>query len=282
MPDDLQPGILTQAIGGNDPTLQAYTPSWRERLGGWLFDQTSGSPIARHAVEGLVGSSGLGNSGMSIADFVPGVGQVLAGQEAANGGDYKGAALALVPIPGANKIAPEINAAKKNIRLFPVSYDQLQTDGALASRSASIYNPTEKAPRAFPVKVPRAFEVDYPGGAIADADGKLALDMDGRPLAARYVAGRIADGGSDMALPREALDEIAKAGTGSGIFKVPPSTLGRSVGSTQVNKYSRQPTEVAVSEKLDPQKYDLVASHEIGSRRKNRSGKRNWPEFPTH
>ena len=39
--------------------------------------------------------------------------------------------------------------------------------------------------------------------------------IDGDPISARYVAGRIADGGGDVALSREALDEIAKAGTGA-------------------------------------------------------------------
>jgi len=44
-----------------------------------------------------------------------------------------------------------------------------------------------------------------------------AHDIDGRPLTARHVLGRTEAGRSDMALPREALDEIATAGTGAAI-----------------------------------------------------------------
>ena len=152
MPD---PGILTQLVGnpflnGADPygatpvdpnrdklgfstdqTLQAYNPSWRDKLGGWLLDQTSGSPVARKVVSGLVGSTGTGTTGPSVADFIPGVGQALGGQEAAQKGDYKGAALAMVPIPGAAELAPEANAAREGIIAYhgsPHSFDRFSLD----------------------------------------------------------------------------------------------------------------------------------------------------------
>ncbi|MDE2578316.1 MAG: hypothetical protein KGL46_05890 [Hyphomicrobiales bacterium] len=67
-----------------------------------------------------------------------------------------------------------------------------------------------------------------------------------------------------MALPREALDEIAKAGTGANISAVPPSTLSRAVGNVTVNRYTGQPTGVAVSSALNSSQYEKVAAHEIG------------------
>ena len=96
------------AEGG--PVMRSYEPSWRDRIGAYLFDQTSGSPVSRRTVEGLVGSTGLGNTGLSIADVVPG-GQALAAQEALREGDYKGAAMAVMPIPGASKLGPLARSA---------------------------------------------------------------------------------------------------------------------------------------------------------------------------
>lgn len=116
IPVDYDPFEKEKATSGfsQESTLQAYNPSWRDKLGGWLYDQTSHSPIARQMVSGLIGSTGLGNQGMNILDFVPGVGQVLAGQEAANNGDYKGAALAMAPIPGAAPLASDASALARS------------------------------------------------------------------------------------------------------------------------------------------------------------------------
>lgn len=109
---------------------------------------------------------------------------------------------------------------------------------AFASRSAGMYDP--------PVKPPRAFEADYPSGAAADAHGRLTRDIEGRPLGARYVVGRTQAGGSDVALPREALDEIAKAGTGYAIRsgKTWPGRRHADVGGVVANRYSGKPEGV--------------------------------------
>ena len=88
-----------------EQVMRSYTPTWRDRLGSMLFDSTTKSPEARNFVGGLVGSTGLGNTGASVADFVPGVGQALGAQEAASQGDYKGATLAALPLPPAMKAA---------------------------------------------------------------------------------------------------------------------------------------------------------------------------------
>ena len=104
----------------------------------------------------------------------------------------------------------------------------------------------------------------WPDGVPADASGRLKLDMDGRPLTARHVVGRAEVGGSDVALPREALNEIATAGTGSPILAVPQSELGRDVGSVTVARFTRRPTMARVSEGLPPAQFRKVAGHEIG------------------
>lgn len=79
--------------------LRPYNPTWRDRLGAYLYDKTSGSPEARNFVGGMVGSTGLGTQGMGLVDAVPVVGQALQAQEAAQRGDAKGVAMAVVPLP---------------------------------------------------------------------------------------------------------------------------------------------------------------------------------------
>ncbi|CAB4145377.1 hypothetical protein UFOVP473_1, partial [uncultured Caudovirales phage] len=94
------------------PVLRPFEPSWRDRIGAAMFDATSGSPVARNLVSGLVGSTGLGSTGMSVADLVPGVGQVLGGQEAAHEGDYRGAAMQAMFLGPSAKIANKVALAQ--------------------------------------------------------------------------------------------------------------------------------------------------------------------------
>ena len=54
----------------------------------------------RAFVSGLLGSAGTGSTGMSVADMTP-IGGLLSAQENAQRGDYKGTALAMLPMPGA-------------------------------------------------------------------------------------------------------------------------------------------------------------------------------------
>jgi hypothetical protein len=85
-------------------SISAYKPSWRDRIAQAILGDERPSPTKRRMVEGLVGSSGLGNTGIGLADFVPG-GQVLSMQEAAAAGDMRGAAMAVVPLVGRANIA---------------------------------------------------------------------------------------------------------------------------------------------------------------------------------
>jgi hypothetical protein len=77
-----------------------YAPTWRDRIASWLIGDERPSAVKREFVEGLMGSTGLGTTGMGLVDIMPG-GQVLAAQEAAREGDAQRFALAMTPVPGA-------------------------------------------------------------------------------------------------------------------------------------------------------------------------------------
>lgn len=82
--------------------LRAYDPTWRDSIANWLM--TGGPGDTRHQpslaqqnfVSGLMGSTGLGTTGLGLADLTP-FGIVFEVQEALKEGDYKRAALGLVP-----------------------------------------------------------------------------------------------------------------------------------------------------------------------------------------
>jgi hypothetical protein len=186
---------------------------------------------------------------MSLSDFTP-AGMVFSADEAARSaaaGNYGDASLnALGAVPGAAVTGAAVHAAR--------AVKPLEN---LVSRSAYIYDP--------PVKSPRPFEADYPHGAVADEAGNLAFDIDGRPLSARHVVGRRSVSGPDVALPGEALDEIAAARTGQAIRSVAPGSqeIGRDVGRAAFRS-GGQPDYVAVSRSLTADQGPRVAAHEIG------------------
>jgi hypothetical protein len=127
---------------------------------------------------------------------------------------------------------------------------------SLASRGATLYN----GPR-----TERLFSADYPHGHQADAAGNLALDIDGNPLqVGGRIVGRCVAGGADQALSPAEFDAIAKAATGRDTATLPQSALGRNVGRVAVNRYSRLPTQVELSNKLTPEQLPGVYGHEIG------------------
>lgn len=83
--------------------LRPYEPSWRDRIASWMIGDERPSAIKRQFVQGLMGSTGVGTTGMGLADLAPG-GQILGAQEAAREGDVQGAAFAMMPVPGAAKV----------------------------------------------------------------------------------------------------------------------------------------------------------------------------------
>lgn len=84
--------------------LRPYEPTWRDRMASLMMGDGRASPERRRFVEGLLGSSGLGNTGMGVVDVTP-IGGLLGAQEAAQQGDVRGAALAVLPVPGSAKTA---------------------------------------------------------------------------------------------------------------------------------------------------------------------------------
>ena len=227
--------------------LRAYDPTWREIIGGWISgDAKSYEPRAALA-RGLVGSSGLG-SGIGLIDLAPVAGAAVGAQEAIHDGDYKGAALSVLPLGAAARVGERslLKLGERMAHNMPQAADNagemsLQRLGnSLESRSASIYNPEAK-----PL---RPFEADYPNGAVADGSGRLTKDIEGRPLGARYVVGRKAFGGEDEAFPSAELDTLATALTGS------PYTLAPLRG--KAGQFERRPVSQSELENLKPHERD--------------------------
>lgn len=86
---------------GTSGDLKAYEPTWRDRLARMLMGEQSASPERNRLVEGLTGSRGIGNSGLGLVDFVPGVGQAFQAQEEARKGEGANIIMAAVGGPAA-------------------------------------------------------------------------------------------------------------------------------------------------------------------------------------
>lgn len=231
--------LLQMARANGGARLEAYNPTIRDRIGNAIYD----------AAGGLGGLGGTPNTVrenvLGLLDILPGTGDALAAEEFGGllgSGDWKDAAvagglLALGLIPAGGKIASK--GLKK-----------------LESRAANIYNP--------PVKEARDFALDYPAGAPVGEGGKLASDIDGRPLTAQFIAGRTHFGQPDAPVGADAYDSIAQAATGRGIEAVAPGAIGQgAVGAVAVNRYTRQPEQVFISNKLTEPHASRVVAHEI-------------------
>jgi hypothetical protein len=229
--------------------IRPYNPTWRDQIAGLLAGDRP-SPERRAFVEGLLGSSGLGSTGVGLVDLTP-AGIPLAAQEARNAamsGDWLGAGL------GAMAVLPAARVAGQGVRSAARAADE-----ALASRNPRLYN--------LDPQPPRPFTADYPNGAETDAAGNLLRTIDGADIRARFVVGRRVAEGADEALPPAQFDAIAEASTGRVTETVAPGSkgLGRNdVGSVPVNKSSRRPLGVYLSDELTPDQLPKVYAHEIG------------------
>lgn len=238
----------------NQPTgeMTAYRPTWRDALAIAFSGNGRVSGLRRNLLEGVLGSTGLGSTGSSLIDFTP-AGVAFAADETAralDAGNYGDAAMnALGAIPGgavSGGVATALAGAKpwKN----------------LASRSANMYNP--------PAKSPRAFEADYPQGARSDEAGRLLEDIEGRPLVARHVVGRTHEGGGDAALPADAYDSVAEAVTGGRPQAVASRQIGGDAGQYVVTRDRRSGDvlnrDIFVDKSLSEAQAQRVAAHEIG------------------
>lgn len=83
------------------PELRSYRPTWRDTLASWLMPDERASPEQSRLVEGLTGSRGLGNTGMGLVDFVPGVGNAFQAQEEGRRGEGANMAFAIFGGPAA-------------------------------------------------------------------------------------------------------------------------------------------------------------------------------------
>lgn len=243
--------------------LRSYDPTWREWLGG-LIAGDSNSYSGRSALaRGLVGSSGLG-SGLGLIDLVPVAGQAVGAQEAIHDGDYKGAALSVMPLGGVARAAPRglAHLAERFAHSMPQAADDVgemslrRLGNSLESKTVSGYNP--------PAKTPRAFEADYPAGAPADAAGRLAADIEGRPLTADYIAGRRMVGGRDESLSPAEIRSVGETGTGGVVEAVAPSQIRGAAGAVVVQPGSRLPGKIFLSDKLTEAQAGRVLPHEVG------------------
>lgn len=83
-------------------TVKPYEQTWRDKLASGMLDLSNGSPSEslKQGVSNIFGSLGAGTTNPGLVDLVPGVGQALGAQEALHEGDYKGAAMAVMPIGG--------------------------------------------------------------------------------------------------------------------------------------------------------------------------------------
>ncbi len=227
--------------------LRADDPSWRDKLARLILGDEKPSEMKRRAVQGTLGSTGLGNDGVSLVDATP-LGMVFSGNDAvrsAQNGNYGEAALnALGAVPAGAVTAGAIKLAK----------GAKQAEN-IASRVVPSYSP--------PVKSQRPFEADYPNGARADAAGKLTHDIGGRMLAAEYIAGRRLVGADDVPLQSAEIRSIGEKATGRSI-EAAPQGAGRGAGYLRLTPITRQPEQIFLSNKLSPTQADSVLGHEVG------------------
>ncbi|MDW9479959.1 hypothetical protein GOB46_08620 [Sinorhizobium meliloti] len=248
--------------------LRAYNPTVRDRIADWLLGDGRPSLYKRQVVSGLLGSTGLGNEGLSLVDVSP-FGMMLAGEETGRSlaeGNYGGAAVDALGMLS----APAFGAAVKGVRAFGAKADlpasgglQPEIAGPLSSRQEMEYDP--------PTLPQRPVELDYPAGeksyverGIADESGRLLQDIDGRPLTARYVAGRTHVRGVDTVLGNEGLARIVHWGTGEFPRQVHGSKIPGANGATEIDLNTGEPRGVLLSADLHPNDISRVLAHETG------------------
>lgn len=122
-----------------EATLKGYDPTIREQIAQKMMGEQAPSPERRQFVEGLMGTSGIGERGMGVADFVPLAGQALQAQESYQNRDPKGFLLATVPVPGANiegKIAQGAAAAVERAMAGQAAQQMTKSQSQAAMKQA--------------------------------------------------------------------------------------------------------------------------------------------------
>jgi hypothetical protein len=81
--------------------MRAHNPSWRDRIASYLMGDERASPERSRAVELLMGSRGMGSTGVGAVDLFPPTSMALAGNEVNNANTVGGAMMAAIGvIPG--------------------------------------------------------------------------------------------------------------------------------------------------------------------------------------
>jgi len=94
MPEGSDPNYGRQFMPSQ--ALSAYQPTFRDRLAQWMMGDQKPTPEKSKLVGGLLGSTGLGNTGMGLLDLTP-AGIPMQAQEAYRAGDDRMLAMALMP-----------------------------------------------------------------------------------------------------------------------------------------------------------------------------------------
>lgn len=281
--------FLTGSVKNYDPTL-------RDKMALWLMGDEKPSPMRRRMVGDLMGSSGLGNEGMSLVDL-SGAGLPLAAEEtgrAIGEGDYGGAAIsALGMVPGA-AVAGGAKLLGKGLKAMSREAAEAGA-GALArtretdATHLAMRNPSEVYPPDMPQ---RPFSKDYHlGRASTDAAGRLLEDRFGLPLTAPYVAGRTHMNGPDMPVgPRittggtgandtkGSLEELIKEFTGKRSRIADPGELDDDAsGLMRRNLTTGAPDEIVLHPDTHPDDHVRVLAHELGHAIDNHIG---FPDLP--
>lgn len=162
-------------------TLSAYEPSWRDRLARALLGDNP-SLLGERLVEGILGSRGLGSTGLSLADFSP-LAPAFGANEAqiaAKQGDTVGTVLAsLGMIPGASlaKEAGETALTKGLPLLTAVEHNPFSiAEKNLAPKAQEILaKPEVQSAITAPNAIDRTYDVPYLAGSN-NAGGVTYID----------------------------------------------------------------------------------------------------------
>jgi hypothetical protein len=233
-------------------SISTYDPSWGERIG-----DAAGRLAMRFGAD-RYGYQQASDNVRDIADFVPGLGTAVVGDEtvrAARRGDYVGAgigaAIAVASLlPTGRAITSKVLKAVRE----PVSNAGNATKKR-ASRSVMIYDP--------PAKPLRDFALDYPKGAAADETGRLRFDIEGRALVAKHVVGRSMVGQPDQYVGPDGLVTSGTSLTRKGISGDSASNLGGGVGIATFDKHLRTPIDIRLGDWLTPAQQHRVLGHEV-------------------
>jgi hypothetical protein len=160
--------------GGDGSVARSYTPTWRDRLARGLLSVIAGGGGGEHRatvgaedlVQSLVGSRGIGPTGISLADFTP-AGSILGIQESAQSRDWPGAIMSAVPgAPGTRRVVGRVSGTVPTAPTTPPPPAQ-SIFGSLSGTPVAVADPAAKAAsRPGPIVTAFATNEEIPGKGI--------------------------------------------------------------------------------------------------------------------